>query len=935
MLRGLSLLLALFVSTTSFANEEPTSPFQSLIINEQPKEAIAQAIKLLEDTQLSPADRYDGYMVLARLHHKVSDLNAAIKILKEAVTHTKRFELAEEQAQAFKLLGVMNYFKGSNVAALDAYQEALFYFKNKGHFLKQAHLLNNIALVNAALSEFEAAVTNYQQALSLYKVYGSEIDKTDVNFNIASLYNRLKRFDIAIEMLKKVINEREQRHNDFGVAQANADLGVAYEGLGKFRLARRHYLKSYNHLKKKEHYYHLASQSNNLSEVHLNMGLIQDSINFAKEGIKYAKESDNQYAYIGALYSLARANYYQGNYQQALINLEISDRISNKIDSPRQLNENLSLKALIQAALHQNAASIKTLKSYIIATNEQERKEIGDKVAQYQAKIDADQLRRQINELTQKEKLQQLTFERTQQQYQLWLGCIVFVIIIAFLIYRSHAENRQRIKLSHKVKLRTKELELLMEKLKEANTIKNQFLANMSHEIRTPLTAVIGQAEAIIAGDVDPDFLLKEVEIIFNNSNHLLTLINDILDLSRIEANKLELELQPHDIHQVVDEIDCLFSVQAKRKGLDFTVINQLPKPFVIMFDQLRLKQILINLCSNAVKFTYNGQVSLTIFVDEDKIYFAVKDTGIGLTETQMDQIFNHFTQGDSSISRRFGGSGLGLCLSKQLALMMQGNIEVSSELKSGSEFVFSLPQTQRTSQEPISLNTGIKYDQSNSMMSGLVLLADDHDDNRRLTKRLLNVIGLDVVTASNGLEAIEQFNQVQPDLILLDIEMPDMDGIQAFKILRSQGAQMPIIALTANAMRHEIDQYLALGFDNFISKPIVRADFIKTLAHYLKNNVAAEHEELIENVGIEDLIADFKDSLASERMRLSQLLIADNYQQLAIAAHRLSGAAAMFHYQELAKITGQIESVIKLGDYGQARTYTMQAIKLIDTINT
>jgi len=448
--------------------------------------------------------------------------------------------------------------------------------------------------------------------------------------------------------------------------------------------------------------------------------------------------------------------------------------------------------------------------------------------------------------------------------------------------------------------------------------IKSQFLANMSHEIRTPLTAVLGQAEAIIHGDFDDVSIVKEVEVIHSNSLHLLQLINDILDLSKIEANKFELENRQQNLHEIVDKLNDIFTEQAQRKNLSFTITHHLPSPFIIDVDGLRLKQILINLCSNAIKFTSEGWVSLDIAIINKTLLFTVTDTGIGMNSEQMAKVFNIFTQGDNSISRRFSGSGLGLFLSEQLAKVMSGNITVSSQLNHGSTFVLKLPfgEIYHALESVENNENKLAIAIPNKRYSGKILLADDHDDNRRLIARLLTGLGLEVIEASNGIEAVELCIEHQPTLTLMDIQMPRMDGIQALEKLRKLGCNHPIYALTANAMSHEISQYLALGFAGHLKKPIERETFLATIAqHYSEVNrseISDSSEQMDGNLDITDLVQSFVDNLSQDTQELLRYSDSHDNENLARTAHKIAGAAKMFGFAELSQSAIELESAIK-----------------------
>jgi len=456
----------------------------------------------------------------------------------------------------------------------------------------------------------------------------------------------------------------------------------------------------------------------------------------------------------------------------------------------------------------------------------------------------------------------------------------------------------------------------------------------MSHEIRTPLTAIVGHAEAIIHDDIDKAKVQEDIEVIHGNSLHLLELINDILDLSRIEANKFELEIQPLDLAELIQDLSHTFSSQAEQKRLVFTIEHQLPLPFIIQVDSLRLKQILLNLCANAIKFTETGQVTLAISWQKGQLTFTVTDTGIGLSKEHLAQVFEIFTQADNSISRRFGGSGLGLTLSNQLAKLMSANITATSKLGQGSRFCLTLP-CQHNPNDRLSpvIDVAIE-DSSETFFSGKILLAEDHDDNRRLIARLLTSLGLEVVVAKNGKEAVNLCIEHQPALVLLDIQMPEMDGVEAFKTLRSLGCTQPIYALTANAMSHEISQYLAIGFTGHLKKPIERKKFIAIIAKYFttnpegklksqQDNKLAEQilttteyvtkaEQSLEHVDLSDLVTDFKANVGHDKRELELYCDNADIAKLAQVAHRLAGAAQMFGFTELNQAAKELESIIK-----------------------
>ena len=497
-----------------------------------------------------------------------------------------------------------------------------------------------------------------------------------------------------------------------------------------------------------------------------------------------------------------------------------------------------------------------------------------------------------------------------------WMFVLYGCLVLLGIYYYTQRQKRSVLKLERQVAEKTASIALESSKLASANKVKTQFLANMSHEIRTPLTTIIGQAEAIICKEVDPKDIYAEVEVIHDSGLYLLSLLNDILDVTKIEENKFELEPVPQDLHSLLRNINTMFSLQAKVKGLSFSLSDNLPLPFIVNVDGLRLKQILINLCSNALKFTLEGQVFLSINAEEGQLIFKLEDTGIGISDSQLKQIFASFTQGDNSIRRRFGGSGLGLHLSNQLAKLMGGTITVQSKIDQGSVFTFSLPlSTIALDTELVQNKASINISSSEQLFNGKILLAEDHADNRRLIARILTKLGLTVFAAKDGFEAIELYLQHQPKLILLDIQMPNMDGLQAYQSLRDLGCTLPIIALTANAMLDEVEQYLGLGFDGYLKKPLDRQLLIGTITEYFDSKVDKAEQQAnkaLDRVDMSDLVLEFKQGLVSEQQQFIVHCAKENLQSLTKQAHRLCGAAQLFGFAALSQKAARLEISIK-----------------------
>jgi PAS domain S-box-containing protein len=396
------------------------------------------------------------------------------------------------------------------------------------------------------------------------------------------------------------------------------------------------------------------------------------------------------------------------------------------------------------------------------------------------------------------------------------------------------------------------ELQKAKEAAEAANRAKINFLANISHEIRTPMTAILGFVDTLQEPNVSPTDLAENIEIINRNGRHLMNLINDILDMSKIEADELNLEIQEASLGRIVINVLSLLRVQARKKNLTLNVRFHGPIPKTIQTDPTCLHQILLNLLGNAVKFTESGKIELVVSLEDSANQAAstlridVTDTSIGIDSDQQKRIFEPFKQADSSTTRRFGGTGLGLAISKKLAKSLGGNLQIKSEPGKGSTISLTLatgPLHGVELMSDVSESTFIsrKNQAAGSSLPDLssrhVLVVDDAEDNQILLSHILKKAGADVTIAANGQIAIDtvlkQNGKPLFDVILMDIQMPIFDGYQATKMLRQNGCELPIIALTAHARPKDRQQSFDAGCNDFMTKPIARAKLLETVLHH------------------------------------------------------------------------------------------------------
>ncbi|WP_455200709.1 ATP-binding protein [Kaarinaea lacus] len=471
-----------------------------------------------------------------------------------------------------------------------------------------------------------------------------------------------------------------------------------------------------------------------------------------------------------------------------------------------------------------------------------------------------------------------------------------------------------------------------------ANKAKSTFLANMSHEIRTPLTAIIGYAEVSLDGNQTLQERSTALKTIVRSGNHLLNIINDILDFSKIEAEQLDVEYMSVDLFQLLLDVESLVRPQAENKNLEFNLLYDFPLPTAFGTDPVRLKQILINLCSNAIKFTEQGSVSITVSCDSSNqaMQFVVKDTGIGMTAEQLEKLFKPFQQADTSITRRFGGTGLGLSLSKRLAEKLGGAIEVQSEPGKGSRFILKIASgSLQNTQFVHSLKQLVPAKESETSsvgevaLSGCILLAEDNETNQQLLSMLLRKMGADVSIAENGDVAVKMAQQNHYDLIYMDMQMPVLSGVDAVKKLRQERYDQPIVALTANATNEDKMTCINAGCNDFLSKPIPRDKLFSMTSRYLqaieqpaKSSDPIFSTLLNEDPTFSDLVEKFVSELPDMLTKLNCAYEDKDWVTLKDGLHNLKGMGGGFGYSVLTELAGKAEFQIFSENYEAAKVF-------------
>lgn len=703
------------------------------------------------------------------------------------------YNLPDKIASIHYHIGLADYYQGNYEQSIKNYQKALKSFISSGNRQLEANTYQNIGLVHHDLENDSDALEYYKKALKINESTGKKDNIAGLTQNIGLLYIKNENLDLAMDYIQKSLNIYEELDNTEGVGISLSNIGLIYQKQEKYHQALINYQKSHEVFTNIGFIIGEIYALHNVGTSYTDLKIYTKALEYYEKSLELASQKGHVQGIMANYEALFNLYKDMGNFKSSLDYYILFDDLKDSINSVETKNKIAEMEAFYKLGLMDNELSRKSIE------------------------------------------LRQL---RTQKKVFI-AGSAVLLILLVFGVIAYNQKivaekelNEHKSNLEKLVKQRTKELNIEISERKiaeKSDKLKSAFLANMSHELRTPMNAIIAFTNFIKDKEISLEKRDEYINYITTAGESLLHLIDDIIDIAKIESKELTISKSLCNITHLSIELLNIFTELKKKKNKQSIELILNPECFrnnlVIITDPNRLKQILSNLLENALKYTIGGFVEFGFELSDLNILFYVKDTGIGIPRAKFEYVFERFSQIDQSIEKPFGGTGLGLAITRNLVELLGGKIWLESEVGIGSTFYFTIPANELSikpfsDSEPIKKGKTIAF-YDNNWRGKTILVAEDEDLNYKVLESALCRTNARVVRANNGFEAIEQIKNTHIDLVLMDIQMPRMDGYKATQEIKKINNKIPVIAQTSFAMEGEKEKCIIAGCDDYLSKPL------------------------------------------------------------------------------------------------------------------
>lgn len=749
-------------------------------------------------------------------------------------------------AHAYHYLGDYYRDEGLPIIAIDYYFSSMYIYEELNFPGAVAYTNIDVGNIYFDLGKHDNAKQYYEKVISMPDEKDVIIAKAVALNNIGLIYREAKDYTNALKKFEESLEIRKKADDKNLIAHSYNYIGNIYTNLNKLDEAEKYYNQSLQLYKEINDYSDMGKVMMNIGKLYYEKSEKEKSVAYRNDAVKLFLDKNKLFAAADAMTDLAEFHKSDGNISEALNHSFRAYKIAteNKYTSIRQQ----SLKLLSDLYLISN--NVQEAYNYLkifddlkdsIAQREAQRKLVNLEFSNEFQRRD-----REMSSMKSENQLKQLTIENQSRKNTFLLIITTAIFVLLVVIFFAFRLQRKSLKIlqdrnkvidenNKKIEISMKMLEDAKEEAEKNSRIKSEFLSIMSHELRTPMNAVLGMTQVIMEENPRKD-QLENLETIKISAQNLLDIINDILDYNRLESGKIFLEHKDFSLKNLMTKLFRIFSYSMKQKGLtlNYNYDSSLGESFI--GDEIRLGEIITNLIGNAIKFTDSGAITVDIKKIGNKpntslIRFSVKDTGIGISQQNITNIFDSFTQEKTDTTRKYGGTGLGLSIVKKLLELMNGRIFVESKVGEGSKFYFEIElensdkKFEQVIKEPESAPTKVNLSK--------ILIVEDNTVNQLVMKKMLKNTGIEIDIADNGKIGFEKVLQNKYDLVFMDLLMPEMDGYEATKEIRNFNKDIPIVALTADVMKGVEAKTKEAGMNNYLTKPVKKDELLKILSLY------------------------------------------------------------------------------------------------------